>query len=431
MKETILFCLSSVESHFPPTLELARRLVTKGYRVLYLGFENLECTVRQEGFDYYSIKRTGEAVFLRMKLEFQYFRLSKIYKDLFKEIKDVLVSERVTIVLYDITRFHLYYLPALETDIPIISFWTNSGETHFNHRVAPNSSIEIPNGSIKGTLIATSLWVTRYIRREFFKPKINLYKYCFPFSKLRREARFRNLLWRYSLDGYYLESPKIIFGPYEFEFLYSNENRRSYSGLCVDLNRDETGIFFEWERLEDDKPIIYCSLGTMSNRYEESISFFRTVIEAFRQRKGWKLVMNIGNIQDIKCLGEIPENVIIGNKIPQLSIIRRSALVLSHGGFGTIKECIALSVPMVIFPCIYDQPGNAARVEYHQIGECYGISHVDSKMLIEIIQRMLASKVYKDNIVLMKERINAYDYLDNGVGLISEIINTKKGKMNE
>jgi len=53
---------------------------------------------------------------------------------------------------------------------------------------------------------------------------------------------------------------------------------------------------------------------------------------------------------------------------PQLAMLSRASVMITNGGLGTIKECIWSCVPMIVLPCSFDQPGNAARVVYHRIG---------------------------------------------------------------
>jgi UDP:flavonoid glycosyltransferase YjiC (YdhE family) len=42
--------------------------------------------------------------------------------------------------------------------------------------------------------------------------------------------------------------------------------------------------------------------------------------------------------------------------------------MITHGGLGSVKECIALGVPMNVYPLKDDQQGNGARVVHHRLG---------------------------------------------------------------
>ena len=61
-------------------------------------------------------------------------------------------------------------------------------------------------------------------------------------------------------------------------------------------------------------------------------------------------------------------DIVIVKKAPQLEILRRAHLMVTHGGANTIKECAFMGVPMISFPLGYDHPGNTARMVHHGLG---------------------------------------------------------------
>ena len=67
-------------------------------------------------------------------------------------------------------------------------------------------------------------------------------------------------------------------------------------------------------------------------------------------------------------LGELPGAPVVVGYAPQLDLVRRSALTISHGGLNTALESLAWGVPMVVLPVAYDQPGVGARVEWSGVG---------------------------------------------------------------
>lgn len=41
--------------------------------------------------------------------------------------------------------------------------------------------------------------------------------------------------------------------------------------------------------------------------------------------------------------------------VSQSSVLDRADLMINHGGIGTVKECLAKGVPMIVFPLMRDQ----------------------------------------------------------------------------
>jgi zeaxanthin glucosyltransferase len=55
--------------------------------------------------------------------------------------------------------------------------------------------------------------------------------------------------------------------------------------------------------------------------------------------------------------------------LPYRSVLRHSALCITHGGSNTVLDALACGVPLLIQPFAFDQKGNLARVVHHGLGE--------------------------------------------------------------
>jgi hypothetical protein len=56
------------------------------------------------------------------------------------------------------------------------------------------------------------------------------------------------------------------------------------------------------------------------------------------------------------------------NQAPQLPLLGRASLTVTHAGLNTVLESLAQGVPQVAIPVSYDQPGVAARIAHHGTG---------------------------------------------------------------
>jgi zeaxanthin glucosyltransferase len=82
-----------------------------------------------------------------------------------------------------------------------------------------------------------------------------------------------------------------------------------------------------------------------------------------------QLVLSIGKNINPENLGPIPSNSIVVRSAPQIELLKRAALCITHAGLNTSLESLAHGVPMVAIPIGYDQPGTAARIAHHGTGE--------------------------------------------------------------
>jgi MGT family glycosyltransferase len=62
-------------------------------------------------------------------------------------------------------------------------------------------------------------------------------------------------------------------------------------------------------------------------------------------------------------LGDIPANCLVQQFVPQLEILQRASLFITHGGMNSVNEAHSYNVPLVIVPQTADQHLIAKRVE--------------------------------------------------------------------
>jgi zeaxanthin glucosyltransferase len=123
-------------------------------------------------------------------------------------------------------------------------------------------------------------------------------------------------------------------------------------------------VDFPWSRLDPGRLLVYASMGTLQNGVLQT---FRVIAEAC-SGLDLQLVISLGGGQDPALLGELPGDPVVVGYAPQLELVARSALTISHGGLNTALESLSWGIPMVVLPVAYDQPGVGARVEWSGVG---------------------------------------------------------------
>ena len=152
----------------------------------------------------------------------------------------------------------------------------------------------------------------------------------------------------------------------EFEIQGEKPAALHYTGPFVHAQR-RPAVDFPWDRL-DGRPLIYASLGTLQNGSE---AIFRTITDACAGLNA-QLVLSLGGGLDPARLGELAGNPLVVRFAPQLELLRRAALVITHAGLNTVLESLSEGVPMVAVPLGNDQPGVAARLKAR--GACVVVS---------------------------------------------------------
>jgi MGT family glycosyltransferase len=123
------------------------------------------------------------------------------------------------------------------------------------------------------------------------------------------------------------------------------------------LNEPATSDPFPFEKAQG-RQLIYISLGTINN---DDAAFFKACIEAFTG-SDYFVVMSTGNGISPESFGTLPENIIIRSWVPQIEVLKRAALFVTHAGMGSLHDGLYLGVPLLLVPQQAEQTINALRV---------------------------------------------------------------------
>jgi zeaxanthin glucosyltransferase len=185
--------------------------------------------------------------------------------------------------------------------------------------------------------------------------------------------------------------PELTLAPRELDF----ERKASdlfYAGPCIDLERDESGRA-PLDSIRQDRPIAYCAFGTQIHRYANAIERISLLMEAVLS---W----------DAAEISEVPENVTVLRNAPQLALLRRAAIMLTHGGLNSVKEALACGVPLIVLPFDHDQPGNAARVAFHRYGHKVQWGGTSAPALAALVAEVLSDIPLKLRVSDFKARLS-------------------------
>jgi MGT family glycosyltransferase len=157
---------------------------------------------------------------------------------------------------------------------------------------------------------------------------------------------------------------------------------------------------FPMERLEStNKKIIYASLGTIFNTWT---GFFKNVIQAFKDTD-YLVVMSTGNKNRVKEIGEIPENFIVRDFVPQSDVLKHSSLFIAHGGFGSISDGMCFGVPMILVPQGADQFFNAYRLKELGAAKVLKKIEVTAETLKSEAELMIGNESFKKGVQKVQE----------------------------
>jgi MGT family glycosyltransferase len=204
--------------------------------------------------------------------------------------------------------------------------------------------------------------------------------------------------------------------PKEFDFKSSHwPSQFHYTGPFHDgFGRIESD--FPCDRLTGE-PLIFASMGTLQNGIE---SVFNSISKAVGTRREMQLVLSIGPAVDPKHIDSLPPNCIVVNHAPQVELLKRSALCITHAGLNTVLESLTQGVPMVAIPITNDQPGVAARIAHTKTGAYVSFQEMTSARLSTLVDQVLGNSEYRANAGKMKRAIAESNGLERAVDLLEQ-----------
>ena len=140
-------------------------------------------------------------------------------------------------------------------------------------------------------------------------------------------------------------------------------------------------------------PLVYVSLGTVHNLKHD---FYLKCFEAFADLP-CKVIMSVGKHVDIPSLGPRPANFLVRNRVPQLDVLKRAQVFVSHGGMNSINESTYFGVPLVMVPQQFEQAFNARRICRQGAGVMLKSGRITPHALRSAVQTILADPRYKQN----------------------------------
>ncbi|WP_046758370.1 glycosyltransferase [Kordia jejudonensis] len=435
----ICFIIFNQPSHYNATFAIARALAKRGHTITYLSHnESQKAYVEKQGFPLKRIftdcyyKHEGQTV----ADENDYKRPLKILKELIAqtkklkhtflegiEIQELINREKPDLFIIDYSYVQ-YYFGLQKFNIPIVMLETTVSSVRTPKYPGVFSTL-MPEDSMFGNFKISLSWKRYYVKRWLlntwykilfrgYDPSsfINLLikKTGFPKNKIDRSRAFY-----VGIKGV----KELVLCEKAFDF--PDRNIPEQYHLCPIIDQQRTGDFTKvaatthideknsaaiLDALEHSQHVIYASLGSSASLwFHDRTTFFNKLIDAVRTIDNCILILSVGKNFDQNSLKTLPSHVHIYERVPQLEILKRTDLMVTHGGLNSVNECIFNAVPMLVdtLGLPYDQNGNAARVAYHGMGLRANIRKEATADVTEKIQQILNKSTFKENILKMQK----------------------------
>jgi zeaxanthin glucosyltransferase len=404
------FCFPGT-GHINPMTALCRALEQRGHSVVLFGIADMESRVRAAGIEFHQIgaedyppgtlKKLDDQLGLLSEMAAARFTLDRVKNTArmtFRDSPDAIREARVDALLID--EADLTGSVAEHLGIPFVSIAIVP--PFLDDDYVPPFYFSWPGGRDWPTRFRNRLarrvlsWMTKPLARVLNTQRAEwgLKPFFRPTDALSRIAQVAQL-------------PRAL----EFEAARRLDILH-YTGPWVNAAQ-RAPMAFPWEKL-DERPLVYASLGTLQNGMEP---VFRTIAEACAGLP-MQLVLSLGGGLEAEQLGALAGDPLVVRFAPQLDLIKRAHIVITHAGINTALETLREGVPLVAIPLANDQPGVAARVAARGAGVVVPKKKLNAERLRQAVKRVLDDPGYRERAQEIGRQLREID----GPAMAAEII---------
>lgn len=414
-------------SHLNASFKIAKILKNNGYEVFYFMPKDFYHHVNNNNFHFYSSDTfpfgvdADISLARQMKIDYNYFdklknKSSSLFYDLRKgELNAAVDTIKPTVIIADTfagTDFLLLYQQIKSSGIKFFYLETmlssigSASHPYLNSRSMPHQKRNIRFEHFFRL-------VAKNTKRIFYKA---LYLGQDELSVLDRKIKEEGLPDHYQIDELnffdliFKNIPSLLTSPIELEYFnVPQRDNHHYLGLFVDKNRIDMSIDDRLKAIvSKGKPVVYISFGTVfgEHRARDIFSLMKKLNTVAGQLSGVEFIFSLGKKKwEEKHLLQL-SNVHIFSYVPQLWMLKNANIFITHGGLNSVKESLAIGVPLLVYPIDIDQIGNARKIMSKKIG-LYGDLKRDSvKMIKDKIGQLLDANDYRNNMEVIMNKID-------------------------
>nr|QNH67988.1 UDP-glucuronosyltransferase-like protein 6 [Brachionus koreanus] len=436
-KKKILMLILPEIGHMNPMLCIARDLVDNNYEVVFYGLSSQKELIEQSGahfkqyvYENYSCRTNSLQKdpannmlgILMSLIDLSYKEVPKLAQEIQNLQPDLIVFDNISVP----AKYLIKYLEKNSTKAPkYVQFFT----------LLPSIKNIYPSAELLKQICVVPSGFMFNIQRYWlnFKQRLITSYFGIEYSDPLELSTFPSDL----------NIVTIMPGIHPFENSFNSSFR--FVGCCLSdkvrkLNiepklKEQLDLFEVINPRENihnelnDKRLIYVSLGTV---FYNNVFVFDTIIEAFKEinNSNWIVVISVGK-ENTKLYEErqkkgsflIPENIVLVSFAPQIYLLERASLFITHCGMNSTSEALHYGVPIIGIPIKADQPRVAFRIcDELNLGIRFNPLKLDVVKLRDAILQVLTDKSYLYRILEYSKQSRKHCGIKESVYLIDDYI---------
>jgi MGT family glycosyltransferase len=116
-------------------------------------------------------------------------------------------------------------------------------------------------------------------------------------------------------------------------------------------------------------------------------------------------VISTGHGVPPESLSDLPGNPVVVSYAPQLELLERAMLAITHAGLNTVLDALSTGVPMVAIPVTNEQPGIAARMAATGAGEMIPLKKATTDRIRTLVAKVMSEPAYRTASIRVRDSI--------------------------
>lgn len=416
-----------VVGHVFPALSIARKLVEKGHKVYWYTGKAFQSTIEKTGAQYIPIiegldfsnpsnvpthlieERKKLSKLAQFKFDIKHFFIDSAISQV-KDLTNILKEISIDVILSDFCFLGSAWIYE-KGGPPWVSFGTSA--LPFNSKdTAPYGLGLKPNSSFIGR------WRNRSLNWAFEQVLLaDISKYIL--------AVRNNIGLPKSSKSFFNSclSPFLYLQGTVPGFEYSRQDIPSQVQFVGPFLPEPPDSFIPpiwWHELEQNKPVIHVTQGTVATDIKELIL---PTLEALAG-EDLLVVVTIGkeSTEDIEFIRKNFQNARVESFIPHFYLLTRTDIMITNGGYNGVHIALANGVPLIAAGQSEDKPEICSRIEWTGVGINLKTNKPQPKQIKSAVNKILTSPSYKQKAQLLKTEIMQYDAASKSVELLEKLV---------
>jgi len=204
-------------------------------------------------------------------------------------------------------------------------------------------------------------------------------------------------------------------------------------------DRQQPDSLMDWvdQAKQSGKKVIYCSLGTVVGQEKWTLAgsqgdmvagFYHNIFNFLGDNSEYVCVVSIGHNREVEDMGTIPSNFFVCQRVPQILLLTRTDVFITHCGNNGVHEALFCGTPMLCVPVFGDQHLNAETISRLKLGvqlaspfapaPSANLDHVTASKLCEKLDELTHSDIrqacdtYKETMRKQHEYFHSVAFAD-------------------